>query len=139
MQPHKICPQCQTPADLTASSCARCGRVYHTQFAPPVQQTQVFTPFASPPYPMTPDDRFSNVPERIKNMIYVMWAWSVACGFIEFASALKGDKEPPATLAFFSLGALIISLVLLAQPFKWARIHGGIMLALYALGALLLL
>jgi hypothetical protein len=31
-QPYKICPRCQTPADLQAPSCGNCGRVYKTQF-----------------------------------------------------------------------------------------------------------
>jgi len=30
MQPYKICPQCQTPATLNCTFCARCGRQYRT-------------------------------------------------------------------------------------------------------------
>jgi hypothetical protein len=41
--PHKICPQCKTPAPLDAGFCGQCGRQYRTQFAPPPAST------ASPP------------------------------------------------------------------------------------------
>lgn len=38
MMPQKLCPKCQTIADLYASECLRCGHVYRTQFAPPLPQ-----------------------------------------------------------------------------------------------------
>lgn len=31
-QPCKICPRCQTPADLQAPTCSNCGRIYKTAF-----------------------------------------------------------------------------------------------------------
>lgn len=42
-QPYKICPQCQEPAAVAATQCARCGRIYRSTSP---QQTQVF---ANPP------------------------------------------------------------------------------------------
>ena len=44
VQPYKICPQCQQQAAMDASFCAQCGRPYHTQFVPPVGQTQAIYP-----------------------------------------------------------------------------------------------
>jgi hypothetical protein len=49
--PQKICPQCHQSADVHASVCGRCGRVYRTQFANAVQPTQILTPHAPPPPP----------------------------------------------------------------------------------------
>jgi hypothetical protein len=40
-QAYKVCPQCQTPAVLTAPQCSQCGHLFRTQF---VQQTQVVVP-----------------------------------------------------------------------------------------------
>ncbi|MBA2689227.1 MAG: hypothetical protein H0U63_00300 [Burkholderiales bacterium] len=41
----KICPKCQTPADIHTPACLRCGHRYRTQFAPPpLYQTQVVPP-----------------------------------------------------------------------------------------------
>lgn len=56
---YKLCPQCKTPAALTAAQCARCGRQYRTQFAPPPNQTIVMPPVApmpaaAPPYVPAP-------------------------------------------------------------------------------------
>lgn len=55
---YKICPQCRTHAELSAPVCAKCGRIYKTQFAQPDQMTQVFSPpqpvQASPHYPQSP-------------------------------------------------------------------------------------
>ena len=60
MQPQlKQCPQCGTPAPLTAASCAHCGRLYRTQFVPP-NQTQMFTP---PPNPLTNLPGMISVPQ----------------------------------------------------------------------------
>lgn len=63
MSVHKLCPKCQTPADLLAPQCLSCGHVYRTQFAAP-DQTQVVNlpprdtpppPYAAPPpYPPYP-------------------------------------------------------------------------------------
>lgn len=47
-QPYKVCPRCQTPADLQAAACASCGRQYRTQFVPPINQTQVVHPAPAP-------------------------------------------------------------------------------------------
>lgn len=48
MQPYKVCPQCQTPTDLSATVCTNCGRELNTQ-APPPNQT-VFTQGGPSPY-----------------------------------------------------------------------------------------
>lgn len=37
----KICPQCSTLTPLFAPECASCGHKFRTQFAPPINQTQV--------------------------------------------------------------------------------------------------
>lgn len=63
-QPFKVCPKCQSPADLNAAQCVQCGRQYKTQFTapppadhtqmftlPPTQPTQAFTPAPTQPMP----------------------------------------------------------------------------------------
>jgi TM2 domain-containing membrane protein YozV len=41
--PHKLCPECQQPAHLNATTCSRCGRAFQTQFDTP-SQTQIEMP-----------------------------------------------------------------------------------------------
>lgn len=45
----KYCPRCKTPAALTASSCASCGRVFKTQFAPPDDDRTILGPGVNVP------------------------------------------------------------------------------------------
>lgn len=52
-QPHKICPRCQTPADLQAPSCSNCGRVYKTAFPQNPDRTVLGATEPPPAYPAT--------------------------------------------------------------------------------------
>lgn len=47
MQAQKLCPRCQTRADLYAKSCAHCGHVYRTDYTP-TDQTQVVPAVQAP-------------------------------------------------------------------------------------------
>ncbi len=49
MQSYKVCPQCQTPADLSAMVCTNCGREYNTQ-APSAPNQTVFMQGGAPQY-----------------------------------------------------------------------------------------
>ena len=51
-QPHKICPRCQTPAELQAPQCSSCGRQYRTQFPQNPDRTVLAGSEAPPAYPV---------------------------------------------------------------------------------------
>ncbi len=46
--PFKACPQCQSPAQLNASHCSRCGHMFLTQFGQPFQP-QMYAPIPYAP------------------------------------------------------------------------------------------
>jgi hypothetical protein len=52
-QHYKVCPACQTPTAVAASTCARCGHVFRTPFTspPPATAPPPPTQLYSPGYP----------------------------------------------------------------------------------------
>lgn len=112
-QPFKVCPRCQTPAELDVSVCVHCGRQYNTQFTQVVTQnppTQKFTP---PPASLNTQmlGVHQAVPltaygpkDRIEWNVSAFWHWlglylcagfAVGSGwyFVRLASLLPWGKE----------------------------------------------
>ena len=83
-QSFKVCPQCHQPTALNAVLCATCGRRFQST-APPINQTQVFTPGMVPPptqplyQPMPPAPmaapQAGGPRDQVEWMSSCIWTW----------------------------------------------------------------
>lgn len=97
-QPFKVCPKCQSPADLHASQCLNCGRVYRTQFDP-IQQTQVFNLPSRPDVqtgntiPANPLAKRSAHPLVIASIALVVFAFFLRVLFVMLNGSISPEPD----------------------------------------------
>jgi hypothetical protein len=152
-QPMKLCPQCQLPAPLDAVHCGKCGHVYRTQFAPPLDRTQVVLPPTVLP-PVAPTQLISTRPPghansplpSVYNPAYVSppQAWQqdeprphmalIIAMWASLALALIAEKVAPLLNPPLGLAALGMAIVLVCQPSKTDRVNGWVVIGLNIVG-----
>ena len=79
-QSQKACPSCSQAAPIHAAVCENCGHAYRTQFAPPLDQTQVLPPL--------PETHFSSLRARRKRKAPSAAFWTAIGGILVAAALL---------------------------------------------------
>lgn len=85
---YKLCPECQTPAQVNAASCSKCGHIFRSQYMPPPAglppQQALYTP---PP------------PRRTSTGLWVLLAalasFAVLLAVAVVLALAKSGQEPP--------------------------------------------
>lgn len=128
----KACPRCGQTAELTASTCSGCGRVYRTRFNPPDVTTFFDAPAQATPSsqsfaPATTYVRHSQ--RRILEAVVGAGLGLALVGVVAFHLFRKPiitPELPPVTIraAVFSGGDDYLQLLVFNQdPFPWKNVH----------------